>query len=167
VVKVAVIMGSDSDLDIMQECLKGLKEFDVAYTVKILSAHRSPRELKKFVAGFQKQGIQVVIAAASGAAHLAGVIASETILPVIGIPLPSKYIGGVDSLFSTVQMPAGVPVATMAVGSAGVKNAAICAVEILALHDTRLRKALESFKKRLEKKVLEKNKTLKGKIENI
>jgi phosphoribosylaminoimidazole carboxylase PurE protein len=160
-------MGSDSDLDIMQECLKGLKEFGVAYTVKILSAHRSPRELKKFVAGFQKQGIQVVIAAASGAAHLAGVIASETILPVIGIPLPSKHIGGVDSLFATVQMPAGVPVATMAVGSAGVKNAAVCAAEILALHDVRLRKALVLFKKRLEKKVLEKNKTLKGKIENI
>jgi len=164
---VAVIMGSDSDLEMMQDCLKTLRDFKVSYTVKILSAHRSPAELKKFVIRFESAGINVVIAAASGAAHLAGVIASETPLPVIGIPLPSKHIGGVDSLFSTVQMPSGVPVATMAVGSAGVKNAAIYAVEILALRDRALRKRLVAFKKGLEKKVLEKNKTLERKIEGL
>src|SRR4030067_1880927 len=127
---VAVIMGSDSDFEAVKEGLKLLDKFGVGYEVKILSAHRSPEPLRKYVKALAKKGFKVIIAAAGGAAHLPGVIASMTILPVIGVPMMTKAFNGIDSLLSIMQMPSGVPVATMAVGSAGAKNAPILSPEI-------------------------------------
>ena len=135
--QVSVIMGSDSDLPIMKGAIDILNKFGISHEVKILSAHRSPKEVSLFAenAGLMKR--KVIIAGAGGAAHLAGVIASLTTIPVIGVPMETKYLKGIDSLLSTVQMPSGVPVATMAIGSSGAKNAAILAAEILALSDSK------------------------------
>ena len=158
---VSVIMGSDSDLDTMKETMHFLKEFGIPYEVKILSAHRSPGMASTFAKTAEKRGIKIVIAAAGGAAHLAGVIASHTILPVIGVPMDTKALKGIDSLLSTVQMPSGIPVATVAIGKAGAKNAAILAAQILGLNDPLLKKGLKTLKKELIKVVKNKNKTLK------
>ena len=155
---VAVIMGSDSDLPVMNEATKILEENGVAYEVKILSAHRSPVDTSKFAKSARKSGFKVIIAGAGGAAHLAGVIASLTTIPVIGVPMETKELKGVDSLFSTVQMPSGVPVATVAIGKTGAKNAAILALEILSLCDKRLEKRLDELKASLVASVRNKNK---------
>lgn len=157
---VAIIMGSDSDLPTMNETLKILEEHDVPCEVKILSAHRSPDDTAKFTKAARKKGLKVMIAGAGGAAHLAGVIASHTTLPVIGVPMDTKDLKGIDSLFSTVQMPAGVPVATVAIGKAGAKNAAYLALEILSLGDKKLEKKLEVHKAGLVKGIRQKNKSL-------
>lgn len=154
---VAILMGSDSDLPVMGEASKILFENKVAFELKILSAHRSPDDVANFVKKARAKGFKVIIAGAGGAAHLAGVIASHTTLPVIGVPMETKELKGIDSLFSTVQMPSGVPVATMAIGKAGAKNAAILALEILSLSDKRLEKALADFKKELVRTIREKN----------
>lgn len=154
---VAVMMGSDSDLPIMSETTKLLEEYGVGFVVKILSAHRSPDDTAKFVKSARKKGFKIIIAGAGGAAHLAGVAASHTTLPVIGVPMDTKELKGIDSLFSTVQMPAGVPVATLAIGKAGAKNAAILALEILSLGDKRLEKKLDNFKKTLVENIRKKN----------
>lgn len=147
--KVAVIMGSKSDAPIMVETEKMLKSFGIKPEVKVLSAHRTPLSTINYTVSAKQKGIKVIIAAAGGAAHLAGVIAAHTILPVIGVPMMTKSLKGIDSLFSTVQMPSGIPVATMAIGASGAKNAAILAVQILALEDKKLVEKLEKFKKKL------------------
>jgi len=151
--KIAIIMGSQSDLETMNEAVNLLKEFKIDYEVRVLSAHRTPDEVAKFSAEARKKGIKAIIAGAGGAAALAGVIASHTTLPVIGVPIETSSLKGMDSLLSTVQMPAGVPVASMAIGKAGVKNAAIFALQILAIYDKAIEKKLAAYKKELAKKV--------------
>ena len=158
--RIAVILGSDSDLPTMEEGLRVLKDFGVAFELKIMSAHRSPGLVHDFAKSADKKGIKVVIAAAGGAAHLAGVIASMTRLPVIGVPMETGSLNGMDSLLSTVQMPYGVPVATMALGKSGARNASIFALQILSLTDNRIARELNAFKKRLEADVVAKNKKL-------
>lgn len=153
-VDVAIIMGSKSDLTLAKETEKVLKDFCVKYEMKVLSAHRTPEATHKFAEEAEKKGIKVIIALAGKAAHLAGVIASYTTLPVIGVPISSKGLEGIDALFSTVQMPAGVPVACMAIGKSGAKNAAIYAVEILSLEDKKLKSKLKSYRKKIKKSVL-------------
>jgi phosphoribosylaminoimidazole carboxylase PurE protein len=159
--RVAVIMGSDSDLGVMKETMNILREFGIAYEVKILSAHRSPDITSAFAKTAEKKGIKVIIAAAGGAAHLAGVVASHTILPVIGVPIETKALKGIDSLLSTVQMPSGVPVASLAIGRAGAKNAAILTAEILGISDKALKKKLMAHKKKLVVAIKKKNRKLK------
>jgi 5-(carboxyamino)imidazole ribonucleotide mutase len=146
--QVGIVMGSDSDLPVVEEALLVLDEFQIPYEVRILSAHRSPVETSAYARGCAERGIRVLIAAAGWAAHLAGVLAAETVLPVIGVPINSSPLQGIDSLFSTVQMPPGIPVATMAIGKGGARNAAIFAVQILALNTPRLSRELYAFKKR-------------------
>jgi len=142
---VSVVMGSDSDFPIMSETIKILESFGVPHEVFLTSAHRSPERTTSFAKGAAKRGIKVLIIGAGAAAHLAGVIASQTLLPVIGIPIDATALGGIDALLSIAQMPGGVPVATMAVGKAGAKNAALFAVRILAVEDDGLKKKLRLF----------------------
>ncbi len=151
-------MGSDSDMDVMQSCIEQLGCFGIEPAVRIISAHRTPQIAAEFAQTAAKNGIKVIIAAAGMAAHLAGALAAKTTLPVIGVPLiSSSGLEGIDSLLSTLQMPPGVPVATVAIGKAGAKNAAILAVQILALADSNLREKLAEFKKAQEKKVIDKD----------
>ena len=157
---IAVIMGSDSDLPVMKECLATLKEFGIDYDAAVLSAHRTPEKVSRFAQHAAEQGVRVIIAAAGSAAHLAGVIAAQTILPVIGVPLEASSLQGLDALLSTVQMPAGVPVATVAIGKAGAVNAALLAVTILGVSDNTIRTKLESYKQNMIKKVEKKNAAL-------
>lgn len=146
---IGVVMGSDSDLPIMQEAAKTLDDFNVQYDITISSAHRSPELTTTYAKNAAKKGFEVIIAGAGGAAHLAGVIASKTSLPVIGVPIDSSSLNGLDSLLSTVQMPSGVPVATMAIGKTGAKNGAILAIQILSLKYPELKKKLNRYKNRL------------------
>ena len=157
---VAVLMGSDSDWDTVKETVETLKWFGVECEVEVISAHRTPRRASAFAAKAAGRGIKVIIAAAGGAAHLAGVLAAHTTLPVIGIPITGGALDGLDALLSTVQMPAGVPVATVALGRAGAINAALLAVQVLALSRADLQKKLLDHKDRLRKKVDEGNKRL-------
>ena len=150
---ISIIMGSQSDLATVQEAVKILKEFKLDFEIKVLSAHRSPKELAQYVEGAPKRGIKVFIAAAGGAAALSGVIAALTTLPVIGIPIETKSLKGLDSLLSTVQMPAGIPVATMAIGKSGARNAAIFALEILGVTDKKIQVKLVSYKKGMRNKI--------------
>lgn len=154
---IAIIMGSDSDLPVMMESKKIFDEYGVEADVKILSAHRSPDDAAAFAKSARKRGLKIIIAGAGAAAHLAGVVASHTTLPVIGVPMDTKELKGVDSLFSTVQMPAGIPVATVAIGKAGAKNSAILALEILSLTDKRIEKRLVAHKTAMAEGVREKN----------
>lgn len=160
--RVAILMGSDSDLEILQECDKVLLEFGVAHDMHVLSAHRSPEALLDFVRRAERDGVRVFVAGAGGAAHLAGVVAAHTTRPVIGVPIPSA-LNGLDSLLSTVQMPGGVPVATVAVGKAGAKNAGLLAVQILALSDAPLARALVDHKRKMSDEVLAKDQALQEK----
>jgi len=146
---VAVVVGSDSDLPVIQETVNILEYLGVATTLTIASAHRSPTRVKEWVQGLAARGVEVVIAGAGGAAHLPGVIAAETILPVIGIPMPTLYFNGQDSLLSIVQMPSGIPVAAMAVGKAGATNAGVFAAQILARKHEAVAEALKKFKAEL------------------
>jgi phosphoribosylaminoimidazole carboxylase PurE protein len=158
---VAIVMGSDSDLPTMQSCIDQLKTFGIDPIVRIISAHRTPDVAADFADSAAKNGIKVVIAAAGMAAHLAGSLAGRTQLPVIGVPMPSStFTNGLDALLSTVQMPPGVPVASMAVGKAGAKNAAIFAVQILALVDDSLAARLVDFRKTQSEKVIQKDTSL-------
>ena len=143
---IGIVMGSTSDWETMKAAAKMLKEFGVPFEAKAMSAHRSPRAVVKWVEGAPKRGVKAIIAAAGGAAHLAGVVASHTTMPVLGVPIPSQHLKGLDSLLSTVQMPKGVPVATFAIGEAGAANAALFAVAILALSDKSLAKKLLKFR---------------------
>ncbi len=155
---VGIVMGSDSDLPVMEEAERVLNQFQVPYEVTLCSAHRSPDRTIRYAKSAEERGLEVIIVGAGAAAHLAGVIASETILPVVGIPIDSSPLKGMDSLLSTVQMPGGIPVATMAIGKAGARNAAILAVQMLALKSPRLKEALRGYKKRLAQEVEEKAK---------
>lgn len=145
--KVAILLGSKSDEQVMQGCADYLGKFGIPYDLKISSAHRQPDETAAFVRQAEQNGYSIIIAAAGMAAHLAGVTASHTTLPVIGVPLEGSALNGVDALYSTVQMPAGIPVATVAIGSAGAKNAAVLAAEILALHEPGIKQKLIEFRK--------------------
>ncbi len=157
---VSIVMGSDSDLEIMREAAKALEDFGVAYEIDVTSAHRSPDRTAEFAAKAADRGIRVIIAGAGGAAHLAGVIAAHTSLPVIGVPIPS-VLNGLDSLLATVQMPAGIPVATVAIGKAGATNAGILAAQILALSNAGLSKKMVAHKEKLANSVEEKSRKLK------
>ena len=158
---VAVVMGSDSDMGVMQSCIEQLGAFGIEPIVRIISAHRTPQKAAEFAENAAGNGIKVIIAAAGMAAHLAGALAGRTRLPVIGVPLISgSGLDGVDALLSTVQMPPGVPVATMAIGKAGAKNAAVLAVQILALFDGALAEKLADFKKAQAEKVIDKDSAL-------
>ena len=145
--KVAVLIGSASDKPVMKACLDGLDRFGIAHEVHVLSAHRNPEAVGRFSREAESRGFGVIIAGAGMAAHLAGAVASWTTLPVIGVPLEGSALGGQDALLATVQMPAGVPVATVAIGKTGAKNAAVLAAEILALSDPALKAKLAEFKK--------------------
>jgi 5-(carboxyamino)imidazole ribonucleotide mutase len=161
--KVLLMMGSDSDLPIMEEGASILAEFGVPYEMRISSAHRCPQRTAELAAGAADRGIQVIIAGAGMAAHLAGVVAAETILPVIGVPLAGGALNGVDALYAMVQMPGGIPVATMAIGKAGAKNAGLLAVEILALNDPALRERLGRYRQQMAADVAAKDRALQEK----
>ena len=147
-------MGSASDWDTMKPAAKVLEEFGIAYEAKAMSAHRTPAAVMAWTGAAKANGMKVIIAAAGGAAHLAGVVAAHTTLPVLGVPMPSKHLGGLDSLLSTVQMPKGIPVATLAIGEAGAANAALFAVAILALSDSSIDKKLSEFRAKQTEAVL-------------
>ncbi len=150
-------MGSDSDWPKIKASAAALDEFGVAYEVNVMSAHRNPRQVADYASTAVDRGLQVIIAAAGGAAHLAGVVAAHTTLPVIGIPVPTSNLGGLDSLLSTVQMPSDVPVVSVAVGMGGPKNAGLFAVQILATADNALRKRFQEFKQNVADKIVQKN----------
>lgn len=156
--KVGIIMGSDSDLPVVNKALEILDEFNVEYEIHIASAHRTPEKASAFAKNARKNGIGVIIAAAGGAAHLPGVLAAETTLPVIGIPIRTPSLGGADSLYSIVQMPKGVPVASMAID--GAQNAALFAVQIISLSDSELFEKLENYKVEMSQQVEEKDRKL-------
>lgn len=153
---VGIIMGSDSDFEVMKEAALVLEEFNIPYEIKIVSAHRTPDYMAEYARSALKRGLKVIIAGAGGSAHLPGMTASHTILPVIGVPIKSKSLDGLDSLFSIVQMPAGVPVATVAIN--GAKNAAILAAEIIALFNQNLKAHLMNYKEKIKQESVQKNK---------
>ncbi len=164
---IGIVMGSDSDLNTMQETLDVLNEFVVEYDVDVVSCHRSPHRAYKYAMEAEKKGYKVIIGGAGGAAHLAGIIAAITPLPVIGVPMLTSDLGGLDSLYSTIQMPGGVPVAAVGIGKAGAKNAAILAIEILGTSDKKLRQKIVNYKKKLAEKVLQKDKNVKRKLKKM
>ena len=151
---IGIVMGSTSDWETMKAAAKMLEDFGVAYEAKAMSAHRTPHEVAAWAQGAASRGMKGIIAAAGGAAHLAGVVAAHTTLPVLGVPMPSKHLQGLDSLLSTVQMPKGIPVATFAIGEAGAANAALFAVALLALSDKAMAKKLQEFRAKQTEAVL-------------
>jgi 5-(carboxyamino)imidazole ribonucleotide mutase len=157
---VGIIMGSASDWDTMRETHKVLEEFGVPHEYKVLSAHRAPRAVTEYAESAEKRGLKIIIGAAGGAAHLAGVLAAQTLLPVLGVPIESQALKGMDSLLSTVQMPGGIPVGTLAIGKAGAKNAALLAIAMLATTDAALREKLQTYREKQTQAVL--NATLEG-----
>jgi 5-(carboxyamino)imidazole ribonucleotide mutase len=159
---VSIVMGSDSDLEIMREAGKALEEFGIPYEIDVISAHRSPDRTADYARKAAGRGIRVIIAGAGGAAHLAGVIAAHTTLPVIGVPIPSTSLQGLDSLLATVQMPAGIPVATVAIGRSGAINAGILAAQIIGVADASIAKKLAIHKEKLARGVEEKSKKMKA-----
>jgi len=158
---VSVVMGSDSDLPVMEEAVKVLEAFAVSHELFLTSAHRTPERTTAFCRGASKRGVRVIIVGAGAAAHLAGVIASQTLLPVIGVPIDATSLQGLDALLATVQMPGGIPVATMAIGKAGAKNAALLAIRILALEDADLLKKLQAYVRKMAQEVERKHENLK------
>lgn len=160
-VLVGIIMGSDSDLETMEEAAGVLEEFDISYEMNIVSAHRTPQRMFKYALDASQRSLEVIIAGAGGAAHLPGMTAANTALPVIGVPIESRALKGVDSLLSMVQMPKGVPVATMAIGKDGARNAGILAAQILGLKYPEIRERVKRYKVRLAKEVEEKAERLK------
>jgi len=162
--QVGILMGSDSDWETMEPAAARLDAFEIAHEVQVISAHRTPKAVMQYAVSARRRGLGVLIVGAGGAAHLAGVVASYTTLPVIGVPVPSTSLQGLDALLATVQMPAGVPVATVAIGRAGAENAAILAVQILALRSRPLKERLERFKAELAESVEGKNIRLQRKI---
>ena len=158
--KVAIFIGSDSDYDVVKDALEILKEFEVSFALEVTSAHRSPSRTVELVKSYEKKGVEVFIAVAGKAAHLAGVVASHTILPVIGIPVESSTLGGLDALLSTVQMPKGVPVATMGLGKSGASNAALLAVQILGLKDAALMSKIRNYREKMASQIESKSKKI-------
>ncbi len=165
--QVVILMGSDSDLEQLKPAISTLKDFGVTYDVRVLSAHRTPKTLVKYLAGLKKMGTKVIIAAAGGAAHLAGVCAAHTTLPVIGVPIETQNLGGLDSLLSTVQMPGGMPVATVAIGKPGALNSALLACQILALSNKKIETKLKNYRAQFESKIDAKNKKLQSKLKEV
>lgn len=161
---VAIVMGSDSDWPVMEACYQQIRSLGMGVVVEVISAHRTPDRVSEFVSTAEERGVRVFIAAAGMAAALPGVVAAHTTLPVIGVPLSSGVLQGVDSLLSIVQMPPGIPVATVAIGSAGAKNAALLAAQILALSDARLKTALTDLRREQAAAVEEKSRSLKEKL---
>ena len=159
--QVSIVMGSDSDLEIMREAGKALEGFGIAYEIDVTSAHRSPDRTAEYARKAAERGIRVIIAGAGGAAHLAGVIAAHTTLPVIGVPIPATSLNGLDSLLSTVQMPAGIPVGTVAIGKPGATNAGILAAQIIGVANSQIAQKLYEHKQKLAKGVEEKSKKLR------
>jgi phosphoribosylaminoimidazole carboxylase PurE protein len=151
--KVAIFLGSDSDYEVVEEALQILKKFNVPYGLEVTSAHRSPQRTAKLVKSFEGKGAEVFIAAAGKAAHLAGFVAAHTVRPVIGVPVWDSALNGLDALLSTVQMPKGIPVATMGLGKSGASNAALLAIQILSLKEPTLRKELEKYRAEMETQV--------------
>ena len=151
---IGIVMGSTSDWETMKAAAKMLEDFGVPYEAKAMSAHRTPHAVAEWAEGAKKRGMKAIIAAAGGAAHLAGVVAAHTTLPVLGVPMPSKHLQGLDSLLSTVQMPTGIPVATFAIGEAGAANAALFAVALLALSDEKIERKLAEFRAKQTEAVL-------------
>jgi phosphoribosylaminoimidazole carboxylase PurE protein len=164
---VAVLMGSDSDLPVMAECVKVLDAYGVSHDVQVLSAHRTPEQAVRFARQAERRGFRIVVAGAGGAAHLAGIVAAHTTLPVIGVPLASSPLGGFDALLSTVQMPPGVPVATVGVGPMGAANAGHLAVTMLALRDAALRRRLVERRRAMAKAVLAKSRGLSKRLRDL
>ena len=152
---IGIVMGSTSDWETMKAAAKTLEDFGIPYEAKAMSAHRTPQAVAQWATNAKKNGMKAIIAAAGGAAHLAGVVAAHTTLPVLGVPMPSKHLQGLDSLLSTVQMPKGIPVATFAIGDAGAANAALFAIALLALEDKSLAAKLDEFRRKQTKAVLE------------
>ena len=152
---VGIVMGSDSDWEVMQHAARRLTEFGVAHEARVVSAHRTPDQLYRYAEDAAGRGLRCIIAGAGGAAHLPGMLAAKTTLPVLGVPIPTKHLQGLDSLLSIVQMPAGIPVATFAIGTAGAGNAGLYAVAILALNDTDLSERLDEFRRTQERRVLD------------
>lgn len=163
---VGILMGSDSDWPKIKAVKTALDEFGVACEVRVMSAHRTPTLVQEYATTARQRGVRVIIAAAGGAAHLAGVVAAHTTIPVLGLPVPTNELGGLDSLLSTVQMPGDVPVATMAVGMGGPRNAGLFAVQILATHDETLAAKLVQFKQTLQQKITDKNARLQETIQH-
>ena len=162
--QVGIVMGSDSDWETMEGAAERLTAFEVEFEVQVMSAHRSPKTVMQYAQTARRRGLAVLIAGAGGAAHLAGVVAAHTTLPVVGVPVPSSALLGLDALLATVQMPTGVPVATVAIGRGGAENAAILAVQILSLRNRPLRQRLERFKAELAESVVGKNIRLQRKL---
>ncbi len=162
--RVGILMGSDSDWDKINGVAKALDEFGVGYEIHVMSAHRTPDKVLEYASAAKSRGLRVIIAAAGGAAHLAGVVASHTPLPVIGIPVKTDMMGGLDSLLATVQMPGDVPVATVGTGSGGARNAGLLAVQILALSDETLAAAYDDFKRKLVDKIAAKDAAFQAKL---
>jgi len=158
--RIAIIFGSDSDWPVMQKCVEEVRKFGEEPLIEIMSAHRTPQRVHELAQGAKDRGIEVIIAAAGLAAALAGTVAANTCLPVIGVPLASGTLQGIDALLSTVQMPPGVPVASVGIGPAGARNAALLAIQIIALHDDKLHSAYREFKSKQAKSVEEKNRAL-------
>jgi 5-(carboxyamino)imidazole ribonucleotide mutase len=152
---VGIVMGSDSDWEVMQHAARRLTEFGVAHEARVVSAHRTPDQLYRYAEDAAGRGLRCIIAGAGGAAHLPGMLAAKTTLPVLGVPIPTKHLQGLDSLLSIVQMPAGIPVATFAIGTAGAGNAGLYAVAILALNDPDLGERLDEFRRTQERRVLD------------
>lgn len=162
--QVLIVMGSDSDVPIMEEAAKVLDGFGIRWEMRIASAHRSPKKAAALASGAAERGVRVIIAGAGMAAHLAGVIAAETVLPVIAVPIPGGALNGLDALYAMVQMPGGIPVATMAIGKAGAKNAGLLAVQMLALDNRDLARALMRYKDAMAEEVEEKDRALQGRL---
>lgn len=158
---VGVILGSDSDLPKVRDCFEILDQFSIDYEVIVSSAHRSPEKTVEWVQNASNRGLKVIIAVAGGAAHLPGVVAAQTVLPVLGVPVETNIAGGLDSILSILQMPTGIPVATMPAGKAGGGNAALFAISILAVGDAAITEKLISYRKKMETKIIEKNKSIK------
>ncbi len=163
---VGIVLGSDSDYPVMENCVKTLAKFEIPFEISVRSAHRTPDASAAYARDARKNGLKVLIAAAGGAAHLAGVLAAHTTLPVIGVPMAATPLQGADSLYATVQMPPGIPVATVAIGDFGAINAAILAAQILAVSDERLRDKLLEYKQEMVNKVNQKNEALQKKVQD-
>jgi 5-(carboxyamino)imidazole ribonucleotide mutase len=151
--KIAVVMGSKSDFEVMKECAKVLADFHIPHEIRVISAHRTPERAHEFASTAEERGLQLIIAAAGKAAHLAGVLAASTTVPILGVPMTTSDLGGLDSLLSMVQMPGGIPVGTVTIGKTGAKNAALLAVAILALSDGQLRDELKAYRQRMQLEV--------------
>jgi len=161
--RIAVFIGSDSDYEVIKDALEILKEFQVTFAVEVTSAHRSPARTLKLIKSFEDEGVEVFIAVAGKAAHLAGVVAAHTVRPVIGVPVGASPLHGLDALFSTVQMPKGVPVATMGIGKSGASNAALLAIQILSLKEPALVKRMKEYREEMASQVEDKSKKIQQK----